>query len=318
MQALRILGLLATLGALAILPFVAASHIVYLVALIGSTSIIVAGLSVVIGHSGQISIAQASFAALGAYGTAQLANMAGVPHWIGLPAVSLGTALVGYLFGLLSLRVADHYLALATMALCAIVQLLLVHLEDWTGGAVGLAVPPLALGGRILTRPVELYAVIVPLAVATAWFLYALQGSRTGRAFAAPRMSEVAAAAVGIPVLRYKALAFGISAFLGALGGGLFALQTTYLDPAQFGILESVRLIAIAVIGGLLNPLGPAIGAAVFVLLPETMGALGRSMGLVFSLLLIAFIILAPGGLAGLAGRIRLNLAQRRAEGSRR
>lgn len=318
MQALRILGLLATLGALAVLPFVAASHIVYLVALIGSTSIIVAGLSVVIGHSGQISIAQASFAALGAYGTAQLANMAGVPHWIGLPAVSLGTALVGYLFGLLSLRVADHYLALATMALCAIVQLLLVHLEDWTGGAVGLPVPPLALGGRILTRPVELYAVIVPLAVATAWFLYALQGSRTGRAFAAHRMSEVGAAAVGIPVLRYKALAFGISAFLGALGGGLFALQTTYLDPAQFGILESVRLIAIAVIGGLLNPLGPAIGAAVFVLLPETMGALGRSMGLVFSLLLIAFIILAPGGLAGLAGRIRLNLAQRRAEGSRR
>jgi len=79
-----------------------------------------------------------------------------------------------------------------------------------------------------------------------------------------------------------------------------------------------VRLIAIAVIGGLLNPLGPAIGAAVFVLLPETMGALGRAMGLVFSLLLIAFIILAPGGLAGLAGRIRLNLAQRRAEGSRR
>lgn len=318
MQALRILGLLATLGALAVLPFVAASHIVYLVALIGSTSIIVAGLSVVIGQSGQISIAQASFAALGAYGTAQLANMAGVPHWIGLPAVSLGTALVGYLFGLLSLRVADHYLALATMALCAIVQLLLVHMEDWTGGAVGLQVPPLALGGQILTRPVELYAVIMPLAVATAWFLYALQGSRTGRAFAAARMSEVGAAAVGIPPLHYKALAFSISAFLGALGGGLFALQTTYLDPAQFGILESVRLIAIAVVGGLLNPLGPAIGAAVFVLLPETMGALGRSMGLVFSLLLIAFIILAPGGLAGLAGRIRLNLALRRAEGSRR
>ena len=73
--------------------------------------------------------------------------------------------------------------------------------------------------------------------------------------------------------------------------GGLFALQTTYLDPAQFGILESVRLIAIAVIGGLLNPLGPAIGAAVFVLLPELMGAFGRAMSLVFSLLLgtIAF-----------------------------
>lgn len=308
----RLVAPLAALALLAALPFFAPSHLVYLVALIGSTSIVVAGLSVVIGQAGQISIAQASFAALGAYGTAQLASMAGVPHWIGLPAVSLATAALGYLFGLLSLRVADHYLALATMALCAVVQLLLVHLEDWTGGAVGLPVPPLELGGRALTRPVELYAVVVPLAVATAWFLHALAGSRTGRALAALRMSEVGAAAVGVPVLRHKALAFGISAFLGAFGGGLLALQTTYLDPAQFGILESVRLIAIAVIGGLLNPLGPAIGSAVFVLLPETMGALGRSMALVFSLLLLAFLVLAPRGLAGLAGRVPLRLAQRR------
>lgn len=317
MWTLRLLVLLATLAVLAALPFFAPSHLVYLVALIGSTSIMVAGLSVVIGHAGQISIAQASFAALGAYGTSQLANLAGVPHWIGLPAVSLGTAVIGYLFGLLSLRVADHYLALATMALCAIVQLLLVHIEDWTGGAVGLAVQPLEVGGRVLTRPADLYAVTIPLAVATVWFLHALERSRTGRAFAALRMSEVGAAAVGIPVLRHKALAFSISAFLGAFGGGLFALQTTYLDPAQFGILESVRLIAIAVIGGLLNPLGPAIGAAVFVLLPEAMGALGRSMALVFSMLLLAFIILAPGGLAGLAGLVRLRLARRRAEARR-
>jgi branched-chain amino acid transport system permease protein len=317
MRVLRLLVLLVALALLAALPFVAPSHLVYLTALIGSTSIMVAGLSVVIGHAGQISLAQASFAALGAYGTAQLANLAGVPHWIGLPAVSLVTAVLGYLLGLLSLRVADHYLALATMALCAIVQLLLVHLEDWTGGAVGLAVPPLEVGGRMLTRPPELYAVIVPLAVATAWFLHALARSRTGRAFAALRMSEVGAASVGIPVLRHKALAFGISAFLGALGGGLFALQTTYLDPAQFGILESVRLIAVAVIGGLLNPLGPAIGAAVFVLLPEAMGALGRSMALIFSLLLLVFIVLAPGGLAGLAGRVRWRLASRRAMGRR-
>jgi branched-chain amino acid transport system permease protein len=309
----QIIAIITTLGLLAALPVLAPSHFVYLVALIGTTSIMVAGLAVVTGHAGQISIAQASFAALGAYGTAQLANMAGVPHWVGLPAVSLATGLLGYLFGLLSLRVADHYLALATMALCAIVQLLLVHLEDWTGGAVGLPVPPLEIGGHALTKPVELYAVIVPLAVLTAWFLHALQSSRTGRAFAALRMSEIGAAAVGIPVLQHKALAFSISAFLGALGGGLFALQTTYLDPAQFGILESVRLIAIAVIGGLLNPLGPAIGAAVFVMLPETMGALGRAMGLVFSLMLLIFIVLAPGGLAGLAGRIRLRLAQRRA-----
>ncbi len=182
----------AGLAALAALPFLAPSHITYLAAVIASTSIIVAGLNVVTGLAGQISIAQASFAALGAYGTAQLASLAGLPHWIGLPAVSVATALVGYLFGLLSLRVADHYLALATMALCAIVQLLLIHLEDWTGGAVGLPVPPLEIGGATLTRPAQLYAVIMPCAVLTAWLLHALMRSRTGRAFAALRLSEVA------------------------------------------------------------------------------------------------------------------------------
>jgi branched-chain amino acid transport system permease protein len=290
-------------AALVALPFLASSHLVFLVAMIGSTSIMVAGLSIVVGLAGQISIAQASFAAIGAYGTAQLAAMAGLPHWIGLPAIALLAAAIGYLFGLLSLRVADHYLALATMALCAIVQLLLIHLEDWTGGAVGLAVPPLTLGGRSLTRPVELYAVIMPCVALTIWFLHALATSRTGRAFAALRMSEVGAAAVGIPVLHHKALAFALSAFFGAFGGGLFALQTTYLDPAQFGILESIRLIAIAVIGGVLNPFGPVIGAASFVLLPETMGALGRYMSLVFSLLLLLFVVVSPQGIAGLTFR---------------
>jgi branched-chain amino acid transport system permease protein len=297
--------LLALAAALAVLPFVASSHLIFLVAMIGSTSIMVAGLTIVVGFAGQISIAQASFAAIGAYGTAQIASMAGLPHWIGLPAISLITAAVGYLFGLLSLRVADHYLALATMALCAIVQLLLIHLEDWTGGAVGLAVPPLEIGSRVMTRPVELYAVIMPCAGLTIWFLHALSTSRIGRAFAALRMSEVAAAAVGIPVLHYKSTAFALSAFFGAFGGGLFALLTTYLDPAQFGILESVRLIAIAVIGGVLNPFGPVIGSAVFVLLPETMGALGRYMSLVFSLLLLVFVVVSPQGIAGLSARFR-------------
>ncbi len=297
---MRRLALLVVAVIVVALPFLAPSHVVFLAAMIGSTSIMVAGLSIVVGFAGQISLAQASFAALGAYGTAQLAAMASVPHWIGLPAIALLAAATGYLFGLLSLRVADHYLALATMALCAIVQQLLIHLESWTGGAVGLAVPPLTLGARTLTHPVELYAVIIPCTALTIWLLHVLATSRTGRAFAALRMSEIGAAAVGIPVLHHKALAFALSAFFGAFGGGLFALLTTYLDPAQFGILESVRLIAIAVIGGALNPFGPLIGAASFVLLPETMGALGRYMSLVFSLLLLLFVVASPNGIAGL------------------
>jgi len=315
---MRRLAVFVLLAALAAAPFALSSHLVYLMALVASTTIMAAGLTVVVGFAGQISIAQATFTAFGAYGAAILADRLGVPVWLGLPLVAAGTAAVGYVFGALALRVEDHYLALATLAVCAVVQLLLVHLEDLTGGAVGLPVPPLVIAGTSFTQPGQLYAVSVPAAVATVWGLHAVLRSRIGRAFAALRLTEIGAASVGISVLHYKSLAFAISAGLGALGGGLLSLQTTYLDPAQFGILESVRLIAIAVIGGLRSPFGPVIGASVFTLLPELLGAFGRYMALVFSLILVAFILASPLGLAGLGRSALAEWLARAARGLRR
>jgi branched-chain amino acid transport system permease protein len=232
-----------------------------------------------------------------------LAKATGLPYWIGLPLLVAGAAAFGYLFGALALRVEDHYLALATMAVSAVMQLLLTHLESFTGGAVGLQVPPLRIGDTSLEKPAMLYALIMPIAVASGWFLWTLSRSRFGRAFAALRMTEVGAAAMGINVLHYKSLAFALSAAFAALGGGLIALLTTYLDPAQFGIIESVRLIAIAVVGGLRSPFGPVIGAAIFVMLPEYLGALGSYMTLAFFVLLLVCMIAAPMGLGGLAER---------------
>lgn len=289
------------LALLLVLPQFLAEFHLFQLCLIAGTALIVLGLVMVTGLAGQISLAQSAFAALGAYGATVLATSAGIPLWAGIVVTALATGGLGYLLGLMTLRVAGHYLALATMAVTAIVQLALIHSDAITGGAAGLAVPPFGLFGLELTTGRQLYYVIVPSAALFFLAVERLLNSHYGRAFAAIRQSETAAEAMGLDVLRYKAAAFGASAFLGALGGGLLAPLSSYLDPAQFGITQSVYYLAVAVVGGMASPLGAIVGSAVFVLLPDLLQGFQTYLGLVFALLLLGFIVLRPNGLASLS-----------------
>jgi branched-chain amino acid transport system permease protein len=293
------------LSAAAILIFFAAPHFLaefhlFEICLIAGTSLAVLGLVIVTGLAGQISLAQSAFVALGGYGASILATSWGIPLWAGIPVVAMVIALLGFLLGLMTLRVAGHYLALATLAVTAIVQLALIHWEALTGGAAGMAVPPFEIMGRALTTGRELYYVILPVTALFILITHNLTASRFGRALTAIRQSETAAEAMGLDVLRYKAAAFAASAFLGAVAGGLLAPLTTYLDPAQFGITYAIYFLAIAVVGGMFSPLGAVIGSAVFVLLPNYLQAFQSYLGLVFALLLLGFIVLRPNGLSSL------------------
>lgn len=272
-----------------------------------STAIVVLGLVVVTGVAGQVSLAQAAFSAIGAYSWVLLANRFGVSPWIGIPLSTCVTGVLGYVLGQVTLRLAGHYLALVTLAFTAIVQVLLVQSESITGGALGLSVPPLSFGSKELSSPVALFYVIVPVAVGTFLFAFNVLHSPVGRAWSALRQSEIAAQTLGINLVHYKSLSFALSAALGALGGGLQALQTTFLDPQQFGIVESVLLVAILIIGGFRSIWGAVLGSMVFVLVPELLGGFDAYRGLVFALLLLAMLIMFPTGLAGLFSRA-LNL----------
>jgi branched-chain amino acid transport system permease protein len=117
-------------------PLYMSSHLLLLVALIATTSIITIGLSIVTGLAGQISLAQAAFCGLGAYGATLMSVHAGMPMWLTIPLTTVAVAIVGYGVGVVSLRVEGHYLALVTLAFGGIVNLGLVHLTDLTGGAV--------------------------------------------------------------------------------------------------------------------------------------------------------------------------------------
>src|SRR6476661_4879152 len=124
-----------------IAPHFLAEYHLFQICLIASTALVVLGLVVVTGLAGQISLAQSAFAGLGGYGSAILAARWGVPLWAGIPLTAFAVAVVGFMLGQLTLRISGHYLALATMALTAIVQLAFVHSDPVTGGAAGMPMP---------------------------------------------------------------------------------------------------------------------------------------------------------------------------------
>jgi branched-chain amino acid transport system permease protein len=314
--AVRILGWLVAAVLLVSAPLFVSDYHLFQIGLIASTSIIAAGLVIAMGVAGQVSLAQAAFAALGAYGSTVLAQRFGLPQWGGIPLTAAAVGLAGFVLGLLTLRVEGHNLALVTMALTAIVQVVIVHWESVTGGALGLAVPPLHIGKTPLTSGAALFYLTVSVAAVMFALARNVLNSRIGRAFAALRQSEIATQTAGVNVLHYKALAFSLSAMFGAVGGGLQALQTTYLDPQAFGILESVLFIAIIVIGGFRSIAGAALGSAIFTIVPAMLGGLQSYKGFAFGLVLLVIIVLFPQGLAGLAtaalDRIRPRIADLR------
>jgi branched-chain amino acid transport system permease protein len=297
---------------LAAAPAILATHYIILLTLIATTSIITVGLSVVTGLAGQITLGQAAFCAFGAYGSTLLAQNSGVPMWATIPAATVISAAIGYGLGVVSLRVEGHYLALVTLAFGGIVNLALLNLPDLTGGAAGHAVESLRVFGYSVETPEALYYLSVASALLVFWAISNLVHSRWGRAFHALRQSEVAALSLGVDVRRAKAMAFGLSAGLAAFGGALQSLQTTYLDPVQFTVLASVSYLSVMVIGGLRRLSGAVIGAAIFVLMPELLGGFSTYMGLIFAVILLTIIMIAPSGIVDLVRRVRLKPVERK------
>ncbi|MEX2147875.1 MAG: branched-chain amino acid ABC transporter permease [Candidatus Rokuibacteriota bacterium] len=281
-------------------------YTLYLVCHVAVIAVLALGLTVVTGVAGQVSLAQAAFSAIGGYGAVLLATRADVSLWLSIPAAAVFAAAIGYLLGLPALRLEGPYLALVTLGFTAIVQTVLIHWGSLTQGPLGLPVPPLTLAGRPLTSSRDLYLVIVPVTVILFVATNRLLRSRVGRAFHALRQSEVAAQVLGVNPVHYKTLAFALSAFLGGIGGGLHAILTTFLSPESFGIIESIFFLVVIVVGGVSAVSGAILGSAFLVLIPETLQAFRQYQALVYGCLLLAFIVFAPGGLAGLVRSARL------------
>jgi branched-chain amino acid transport system permease protein len=267
------------------------------------------GLMLLAGFTGQFSIGHAAFLGTGAYTQAVLANM-GVPFPLALVAAAALSAAVGVVVALPALRVKGIYLGIATLAFGFIVEEVFARWESVTGGNSGLHVNAPKLLGLDLGSSESFYLVCLLIAVLCTLAILNLLRSPTGRAFVAIRDSEISAQSMGIHLARYKTLSFAISAALAGLGGALYAHKLSFISPDQFSILQSIDLLLLVVIGGLGSVHGAFLGAIFLIAMPQLI-ALGKDwlppvvgqapglQGLVYGLVLIAFVMFEPLGLYG-------------------
>lgn len=275
--------------------------------LAGLAAMVTVGLSLLMGQAGQISLGQASFYAIGAY-TAGLLSVHGAPPVLGLAAAPVMAAAFAAVVGIGVLRLRGHYLAFATLAMQLILLSVLAQ-STWAGGAIGLqGVPRLSVGGFELDEDIQ-YAYLTWAGLAVVLLVaHNLVRSRPGRGLRALATSEVAAAASGVPVGRYRLAVFTLSAAFAGLAGGIYAFYLGYLGPGSFPVLLSIEYVVMAVVGGLGTLAGGVVGAVAIVLLVQVLNELGTSPGMpsyapsvlsyaVYGLLLVVVVLWLPRGI---------------------
>src|SRR3954471_20657830 len=219
--------------ALFAIPFAAGSYWLDVANRAAIAVIAATGLNILTGFTGQISLGNAAFLAVGAYATAFLANH-GVPFLIACPASGIIAALAGMVFGIPSLRLKGLYLAMATLAAHFIVEFTITHWEVVTGGVSGISVPLPRLFGYDFSDDRRLFFLIVPACIAHLWFAKNLFRTRVGKAFVAIRDQDISAEVMGVTVFRHKLLPFAVSSFYIGVAGSLLACQARIISPESF------------------------------------------------------------------------------------
>lgn len=255
---------------------------------IGYNLLAVAGLSLVLGFTGQFSLGHAGFMAVGAYTAAALAQHYDVPPMLGTLAGGLMAALAGVAVGLPSLRLTGDYLAVVTLGFNGIIVVMIQNAE-FLGGASGLTGLPVTTS----------FGMTWSLALLGVVFVRNLLNSAHGRAFKAVRDNEIAVRSLGINTTRIKVEAFVLGAFWAGIAGALIAFLNSSIFPSQFQYDRSIELVAMVVLGGTGSLSGPLIAAAALTALPEVLRPIAEYRMVIYSLVLIVMMIVRPSGLMG-------------------
>ncbi|MFZ3129878.1 MAG: branched-chain amino acid ABC transporter permease [Desulfosporosinus sp.] len=292
-----------------VLPFLLNSnYLLSIIIVIGIYTLVVEGLGILMGYAGQVSFGQAAFFGIGAYAVAILTTRF---HWGTIPALLAAIvlpALVAAVIGKPTLKLKEHYLALATLAFGLLVNIFFNEGGELTGGPSGLTgIPYLNIGGFVFNRDIKFYYLICVVVLLVFLGVRNLDRSRIGRTLRAIRDSEVAAEANGINSDNLKLQAFVFSAFLAGLGGGIYAYYVTFISPAPFNFNMSIQFVLMAVIGGLGTIWGPVLGVVLVVALGEALRWLvplvipqagGEYQIIFFGLILVLVMIFKPEGLS--------------------
>ena len=301
---MRLGAAVVALAATAAVPLLTSNtYYLFVAMLIFITVVVTTGLNVLAGSSGQVSLGQAGFYALGAYAGAILATRLGVGFWTALPLAALLGGAIGVVLGLASLRVSGPYLAMVTIAFGIIVEHGLIEWSALTQGFGGIAnIPRPRLGTAGLTLGGYYYVVLLA-ALASLLLARNLERSRWGRALVAVRESDIAAESLGLNPYWVRTVAFTLGAAFAGAGGALYASLAGFVSPDSFTMQTSILFLLVVLFGGLGHVLGPVVGAVVLIVLPELLHRFSDYRLVIYGLLLLGSIYFLPNGVVGLFGR---------------
>lgn len=236
---------------------------------------------------GMLAMANAAFMGLGAYTSALLTMNMDAPFSVALAGGMAVPAVVAFIMGKPTLRLAGVYLAMATLAFGEVVRIFVLNAESWTGGALGLnGIPQSTQWWHVLG------AVVIVIAV-----LMRLRRSKVGRAFEAIKEDETAANLMGLNANAYKMLAFVLGGAIAGLAGALNAHLTFFIGPNEFGFDRGVEILTMTILGGINNLAGPVLGAFIITLLPEALRSLQDYRLMANGLILVLIVLFLPRGL---------------------
>ena len=311
-QHLAFLGV--SLAALLCAPMLLKSYGLYLLTLWLVYVIAALGLNLTVGYAGLKSLCHAGFMGVGAY-TVAIMMKAGFSFWLASPVAIVICFALGLVIGFPALRVQLHYLGFATLGFNLLLVLFFRNEEWLTGGTFGIQnIKRPELFGVSFESNLAFYFLVLAVTIVTGVLLALLLRSPWGRAFAALRDNPIRAESTGINITAYTLMSFAIGAAYAGVAGALFATLVNFIEPAPFGIANSLLFLMMVVVGGSGRFYGPVLGAGISLLLPELLRDLKDWYLAVFGFVVVLMMIWLPGGLLSLRDAIKLAKAKRNAK----
>ena len=285
-----------------IFPLIAGSEYqIYVMALAFIWAIAVYGLNIITGFCGQLNLAHGGFFAIGAYVVAILTVDHGWAFWPAFVASGVFSAVFGFLVGIVSLRLKEHYFAIFTLCVGFIIYLLLDKWEALTHGSLGIIniAPPEGFGLIDFTRTVPFYYLVLFFLVLAIVLVSRISSSLVGRTFLAIRISDDLAQSLGINLMRNKVLAFVLSTVYAGLAGGLYAGVVRFIGPAEAEVVHTFDIITYLLVGGIGTLMGPLVGTMAITWLTQAVQSFEEYRMIVFGPMLVLLVIFMPKGVVG-------------------
>jgi len=290
---------------LVVAPFLFQNDFHYEIAIVAIlNAMICIGLNLLMGYAGQVSLGHGAFAGLGAYISVIL-----VSNYQFSPVFSIFLSIVlmsilGFIISKPILKLKGHYLAMATLGIGIIINIVLEVEEDLTGGTDGMSVDSFTFFGYELVDSLQWYILVAVLLVLFIYLFENLINSPFGRILKSIHDSQNAATSVGIDVSHYKSIVFVLSVVIATIAGSLYAFFSGFISPGEASFAHSIELVVMVVLGGLGRVYGAIFGAVILTVLPQFLTAFEEYETLIFGLIVVAVMIFMPKGISSLWDKI--------------